>query len=191
MIRMNFNTTLIIVSLICNIPICCKTIHNRPTDWAKKITGSKFTALYKLNDSMYRCEQPDSIGFAIIDSIGIKSVLNLRSYHEDSDLVYRLPLKQYNVKINPYYFGDKEIVKALRILESSPKPIVIHCNIGGDRTGVVIAMYRIIYQNWTKEKALNEMKDGGYRFHWIFFNMPYYINEVDIERIKKKISYKN
>jgi protein tyrosine/serine phosphatase len=140
---------------------------------------------------MYRCEQPDSLGFKIIDSIGIKSVLSLRAYHKDNDLINKLPLKLYNVAINPYYFGDDEIIKALRIIGNSPKPIIIHCNIGGDRTGVLIAIYRIIYQNWSKEKAIKEMKDGGYGFHWIFFNMPHYINKVDIERIKKKISYKN
>jgi protein tyrosine/serine phosphatase len=191
MIRLNLKTILIQVSLFCIITICCKTIHNRPSDWAKKITSSKFSDLYVLNDSIYRSEQPGNIGFTLIDSLGIKSVLSLREFHQDSVLINGLKLNLYNVKINPYYFGDREIVKALRILEYSPKPIIIHCNIGGDRTGVVIAMYRIIYQNWTKEKAINEMKNGDYGFHWIFFNMPNYINNVNINMIRKEIYNQN
>jgi protein tyrosine/serine phosphatase len=171
--------------------IYCQTILNRPSDWARKITNSKFSNLYVLNDSIYRCEQPDSLGFTIIDSIGIKSVLNLRSNHTDNEHIYRLPLNLYNIEMVPYDIGDEEIVKVLRILENSPKPIVVHCYYGSDRTGVVIAMYRIIFQNWTKEKALNEMKDGGYGFHNIYINIPLYIKEVDIERIKKEILIQN
>ena len=187
MIRLKFNTILILVLLLGILSICCKTISERPSDWAKKINCSKLSDLYMLNDSIYRSEQPGNIDFTLIDSLGIKSVLSLREFHQDSVLIYGLKLHLYNVKINPYYFGDKEIIEALKILKNSPKPIVIHCNIGGDRTGVVIAIYRIIYQNWTKEKAIQEMKDGGYGFHWIFFNMPRYIKKVDIDIIKKKI----
>jgi len=187
MIRINFKTILILVLLLSILSNCCKTTYIRPSDWAKKINGLKLSDLYVLNDSIYRSEQPGNIDFTLIESIGIKSVLSLREFHQDSDLINGLNLKLYNVKINPYYFGDTEIVEALKILKNSPKPIVIHCNIGGDRTGVVVAIYRVIYQNWTKEKAIQEMKDGGYGFHWIFFNMPRYIKKVDIDIIKKKI----
>jgi tyrosine-protein phosphatase SIW14 len=188
MYSMKFKTLIILVSLICILSNCCKTTYIRPSDWAKKINGSKILDLYVLNDSIYRSEQPGNIDFTLIESIGIKSVLSLREFHQDSDLINGFKLNLFNVKINPYYFGDIEIVEALKILKNSPKPILIHCNIGGDRTGTVIAMYRIIYQNWTKEKAIQEMKEGGYGFHWIFLNMPRYINKADISLIKKKIS---
>lgn len=191
MIRMNFKTIFLFISLLCNASTYSQTIHNRSSDWARKITGSKLTNLYVLNDSIYRCEQPDSLGFTILDSIGIKSVLNLRSHHTDNGLIYRLPLNLYNVKMAASNFGDKEIVNALRILANSPKPIAVHCLHGSDRTGVIIAMYRIIFQNWTKEKALNELINGGYGFHEIHFNILHYIREVDIERIKKEISNEN
>jgi len=189
--RMNFKTILIIVSLLCNVSIYCQTIPNRPSDWARKISNSKLSNLYILNDSIYRCEQPDSLDFVLIHRIGIKSVLNLRSNFTDKDLIDGLPLNIYSVEMIPFNFGDKEIVKALRILENSPKPVIVHCLYGSDRTGVVIAMYRIIFQNWTKEEALNEMEDGGYDFHSIFINIPHYIKTVDIEKIKKEISNSN
>jgi hypothetical protein len=35
------------------------------------------------------------------------------------------------------------------------------------------------------------MKDGGYGFHNIYINIPLYIKEVDIERIKKEILIQN
>jgi protein tyrosine/serine phosphatase len=191
MIKMNFKTILICVSLLCEMPIYSQTIQARPQEWAKKINGSKLSNLYKINDSIYRCAQPDSADFAKIDSIGIKSILNLRSNFSDNDLKDGLPLSLYNVEMVPYDIDDKEIVKALRILKNSPKPIVVHCFYGSDRTGVVIAMYRIIFQNWTKEEALNEMMNGGYSFHNIFINIPHYVKVADIVKIKKEISNQN
>jgi len=185
---MNSNTVLILVFLFCKASVYCQTIQNRPSNWAIKIKNSGLSNLYELNDSIYRCEQPDSLGFTIIDSIGIKSVLNLRANHTDNYLTHKLPLNLYNVEMLAMSFGDNEIIQALRILKNSPKPIVVHCYYGSDRAGVVIAMYRIVFQNWTKENALNELRNGGYGFHEIYFNIPRYIREADIERIKREIS---
>jgi tyrosine-protein phosphatase SIW14 len=197
MIRMNFRTVFILILLLCNVSIYCQK-PDRLSDRAKKIVitdttysiliDTIFSNLYALNDTIYRCEQPNSLGFIKLNNIGIKSVLNLCLPNKDKNLIYRLPLNLYNVKMVASNIRDKKIIKALKILKTAPKPIVIHCNHGSDRTGVVIAMYRIIFQNWTKEKALNEMKNGEYGFHKIYSNISHYINKLDIERIKKEIS---
>ena len=191
MIRINLKIILILISLQYNISIFCQTIQNRPSDWAIKISVSKLSNLYMVNDSIYRCEQPDSLDFVLIHTIGIKSVLNLRVNYSDKDLIDGLPLYKYNVQMIPFNFGDKEIVRAMKILKNSPKPVIVHCLYGSDRTGAVIAMYRIIFQDWTKEEALNEMIYGGYNFHSIFINIPKYIKEADIINIKKEISNQN
>jgi len=184
---MNLKNKWILVLLLFNTSVFCQTMQERPSDWARKINSSKLSNLYMLNDSIYRCEQPDSLDFIKISTIGIKSILNLRSNFTDNDLIDGLPLIKYNVEMMPFSIGDKEIVNALRILIYSPKPILVHCYYGSDRTGVVIAMYRIIFQKWTKEEALNEMMNGGYSFHNIFINIPRYVKEVDIEEIKKEV----
>lgn len=188
---MNLKTKWIFVFLLFNTSIYCQSTQNRPLDWAKKISISKLSNLYEVNDSIYRCEQPDSLDFVQIHTIGIKSILNLRSNFTDKDLIDGLPLYKYNVEMLPFNFGDKEIVNALRIIQRSPKPILVHCLLGSDRTGVIIAMYRIIYQKWTKEEALNEMENGGYSFHNIFINIPHYIKTVDIARLRIEISNTN
>ena len=87
-----------------------------------------------------------------------------------------------------FFIREKEIIKALKIIRDSPKPIIVHCKHGSDRTGIIIAMYRIIYQDWPKEKAIIEMKEGGYGFHEIHKNIIHYIKKVKVEKIKKKIS---
>jgi len=185
---MKLKTALILVALLHNISINCQATENRPLNWAKKITDTKFSNLYIVNDSIYRCEQPDSLNIKIIESLGIKSILNLRLNYTDKSIIDDLPLNLYNVEMMPYNFSDNEIVRAMRILEYSPKPILVHCWYGSDRTGVVIAMYRIIYQNWTKEEAILEMEDGGYEFHNVFINIPHYIRTANIAKIKSALA---
>ena len=185
---MKLRIALILVSILYNLTINSQTDENRPLNWAKKITDTKFTNLYKVNDSIYRCEQPDSLTIKIIESLGIKSILNLRLNYTDKDVIDGLPLNLYNVEMIPYNFSDNEIVRAMRILEYAPKPIIVHCWYGSDRTGVVIAMYRIIYQNWTKEDAILEMEEGGYEFHNVFINIPHYIRTADIAKIKSALA---
>jgi len=188
MITINIRIISILILLQYNTSVYCQPINDSSSVWVIKITNTKLANFYKINDSIYRSEQPRNLDFKMIDSIGIKSVLNLRSSQTDSDYINKLTLNLYNVEMLPYNFDDKEIIKALRILMYSPKPIVVHCLYGSDRTGVVIAMYRIIFQNWTKEQALNEMENGGYGFHKIYFNIPHYIRNANIEKLKKEIS---
>jgi len=69
-------------------------------------------------------------------------------------------------------------------------PFLIHCQHGSDRTGLMIAMYRIIYQNWSKDEALDEMVNGGFGYHSIWRNIISYLKKVDIESLKKQIQTK-
>ncbi len=171
-----------ITFLSCNIN--SKSKEKRDESWAKKITNTQLHNLYKLNDSMYRCEQPTKNEFEHLTTLGIKSVLNLRATHSDTSLIKNLALKDYSVKITTARFSDTEIIDALKIIKQAPKPLLVHCKHGSDRTGVVIAMYRIIFEGWTKEKALDELLNGAYGFHEQYDNIPRYIKNANIDSIK-------
>ena len=43
-------------------------------------------------------------------------------------------------------------------------PVLVHCKHGADRTGCIVALYRIVFQSWSKEAAIDEMHNGGYGF---------------------------
>ena len=49
----------------------------------EKIESKNFRNLYKLNDSLYRSEQPSKKGMKELERIGIKSILNLRRQKTD------------------------------------------------------------------------------------------------------------
>lgn len=162
-----------------------RTDSTRDPGWAKAIAGTSLNNLFKVNDSIYRSEQPGLDAIKYFDSLGIKSILNLRAGHSDSNVLSTGNLNYYNVQMRTGRFTDSEIIQALRIVKDAPKPLLVHCKHGSDRTGVVIAMYRIIFENWTKEKATDELVNGSYGFHHIFVNIPAYIKNVDLNKITK------
>jgi protein tyrosine/serine phosphatase len=41
-------------------------------------------------------------------------------------------------------------------------PVLIHCRAGLHRTGCMVAIYRMEYQGWTRNEAMNELKANGF-----------------------------
>lgn len=143
--------------------------------------------IYKLDDKVYRSEQPDRKGFDYLRSFGIRNVLNLRDHHKDDSKARGTGLTLYRVEMSAGKITVDEVVAALRIIRQSAGPIVIHCWHGSDRTGTVSALYRIVFQNWSKEEAIEELMKGGYGYHAMYKNIPEFIRAADIESIKKRV----
>lgn len=51
-----------------------------------------------------------------------------------------------------------------------------------------VALYRILFQNRSKEAAIDEMKNGGYNFHRIYINITPFIKNVDVDELKKEVT---
>lgn len=160
----------------------------RDKDWAERIDNMELDNFYKVSDSVYRSEQPGAEEFEQISRFGIKSVLNLREDKSDTGLLKSTRLNYYEIKTVTTRISDREVISALRVIEHAPKPILVHCKHGADRTGTVMAMYRIIYQNWPKSKALDELKKGSYGFHSRYRNIPKYVLTADTAYIRREIS---
>jgi len=162
-------------------------VRIRPEHWAQPVIGSTLKNWYKIDDHLYRSEQPSADEFRVIYGFGIKAVLNLRTYHDDDFGATGTKLKLYRHKVSAGKIGYKDIVKALRIIKKEPRPILVHCLHGSDRTGAVCAAYRIVFHNWSKEQAVDELINGGYGFHSIFDNIPNLILEIDVEKLKRDV----
>ena len=79
------------------------------------------------------------------------------------------------------------MAEALKIIGTADGPVLIHCWHGSDRTGLISAMYRILYQDWSKDAAIDELMKGGYGYHAMYKNIPEYIRKVDILNIRKMV----
>ncbi len=157
---------------------------------AKHIVIGQLRNLYQVSDSVYRSEQPTKSDFIALQKYGIKSVLNLRYLHKDTDLISNSQLKFYHVPMLAFYMEFNKFMLSMKLIKTSPKPILVHCQHGSDRTGAVIALYRIVFQNWTKQAAINELKNGGFGHHTIFFNIPNFIYNIDIDEFKELLNKK-
>jgi protein tyrosine phosphatase (PTP) superfamily phosphohydrolase (DUF442 family) len=157
--------------LICFFILCgCGGDTNnarvRPPAWAQPVIGTPLKNLHCVTPYIYRSSQPSAKELQqTYEQLGIRSVLSLREYHHDKDEAVGLPLQLYRVKMNAGHVDSVAVKQALTIIKTAPKPILIHCWHGADRTGLVIAAWRIAEQHWSVDDAIDELKNGDYGYH--------------------------
>lgn len=100
---------------------------------------------------LYRSAQLSGPEFAeAIRQYKIKSVLNLRGAHpgegwwEDEVAAARdNGASHYDIALSSKRFvGEEQVAEILKMLRAAPKPLLVHCRSGADRTGLVSALYR-------------------------------------------------
>lgn len=151
-----------------------------------EIKSDVFTNLYKVNDSIYRSEQPERKGFYEIKNMGINTVLNIRNYKKDKSNVESLKL--IHLSVNAWTISYEDILNSLIIIKNERKPLLIHCKHGSDRTGCIVAAYRMVFENWSKEKAIEEFLDKKYGYHEKWFpNILRLLKQLDVLKLKSDL----
>jgi protein tyrosine/serine phosphatase len=162
-------------------------LKTRPATWATKLDRPGLSNFYEVTTNLYRGAQPTAKGMTELHAMGIKTILNLRSYHSDHHLASSGDFKLARLHMKPWHAEDEDVVAFLKIVSNTNNlPVFVHCQRGADRTGMVCAMYRIVICGWTKEAAIQEMKEGGFNFNTGWQNLVDYINKVDVEALKKR-----
>jgi protein tyrosine/serine phosphatase len=159
----------------------------RPSKWAEPIKIDGVPNLHKVSNDLYRSAQPTAEGFINLKKLGIKTVVNLRTFHTDSTLLQDTGLEYEHIYMKSWHAEEEDAVKFLKVVTDSKRmPVLVHCQHGADRTGAMCAVYRIAVQGWTKEEAIKEMTEGGFGFHEVWANLPEWIKKLDVEKIKKE-----
>jgi tyrosine-protein phosphatase SIW14 len=122
--------------------------------------------LYRVNEHIYRSAQPTREGLQALPALGIKTVIDLRGASErsgEAQLLEAIGIKYINIPMPPLGAPSIESVKqALALLiDQSAWPILVHCQRGSDRTGTVIACFRISQDGWSNQRALEEARQFG------------------------------
>ena len=152
-----------------------------------KIDNFELSNLHRIDNGIFRSEQPDKLDFVNLEKFGITEVLNLRRWHSDEKEAKKTNLILLHVPMRAEKIKDVNVIQALKIIKNRKGNILIHCKHGSDRTGLIIAMYRIVFQSYTKEQAIKEMTEGGFGFHKVFSNIIDYIQQVNVEEINQQI----
>ena len=66
---------------------------------------------------------------------------------------------------------DDHVAEVLAIIQEAPKPALISCRAGVDRTGVIAAAYRMLVDGMSQEEAIKEM--DGFHSPWNPLNNRY------------------
>ncbi|MDE3197811.1 MAG: tyrosine-protein phosphatase [Acidobacteriota bacterium] len=122
---------------------------------------------HEVNGELYRGAQPTAEGFRNLAKLGVKTVVDLRgSEHSIADekrVVEADGMRYVSIPMRGFRTPTRgQIGAALKVLDD-PKagPVFVHCRRGADRTGAVIACYRIAHDKWDNARALHEASGCG------------------------------
>jgi protein tyrosine/serine phosphatase len=145
---------------------------------------------YRVSADLYRGAQPEPAGFRELERLGIRTIVNLRLAHSDEDLIQQSGVRPGALQYRPIPTGawdadEDEVREFLRIVvDPKLRPVFVHCQHGSDRTGTMVAAYRVVVQGWSKPEAVDEMRGGPFGFHEVFANLPRFLREMDVAKLR-------
>jgi tyrosine-protein phosphatase SIW14 len=173
---------LLVLASCADGPPPTSTTTDRPL--ARRLEDPNLPNFAQVNDRLYRGGQPTAEGYRKLGERGVKTVVNLRSHHayrrdvEAAGLKYvELPLRADLIDSDPP--TDDELKRFFDIvLDPARQPVFIHCMGGKDRTGTLMAVYRMEIDGWTREEAIEEMQAFG--FHDYYDDLMEYVQKYKL-----------
>ncbi len=120
----------------------------------------------EVKPNLLRGAQPTEKGFEQLAKMGVEIVVDLRDDREQERAeVTHLGMEYVPIPWQCYHPRDVSIAEFLALVRNNPeKKIFVHCRLGTDRTGMMIAAYRMTQQGWTAAEARKEMEAFGFSF---------------------------
>ena len=149
---------------------------------------------HKVNENIYRSGQPDEDEFFSLYTFnGIRSVLNLRGISNKDEInavnrKWKNGITLYEIPLDTGNISEDALYKILSVIRDAPKPLLIHCWHGSNRTGCAVAAYRIAFENWSVEDAISELTKPEYGHLQNFYsNIPELLRKADWRKIKAAV----
>ncbi len=160
----------------------------RPASWAQPVTATSPENFYQVSTALFRSEYPEKESIAALQAAGIKTIVNLRSSNDQSEIFQEKGFTTHWHKMNAGSVSEADLVAVLQLLRTSPQPALVHCWHGSDRTGFIVAGYRIIEQGWSKEDAIAELRRGGFGYHEFWYpNIIDTLSSLDVAAVKLEL----
>ena len=130
---------------------------------------------HRVDERLFRGAQPSEAGLKSLWDAGVRTVISLR---DDNDIGYderrtaeslgmqwvSVPVKDGSFFTQSRRIPDEAIRAFFEAVDgAAPGAVFVHCRRGTDRTGAIVAFYRIARQGWESEKAAREARDVGMR----------------------------
>jgi protein tyrosine/serine phosphatase len=134
---------------------------------------------YEVSTGIYRGGRPDQPGIDALSKLGVKTIVDL----ENDDAAIKQE-REWAVAAGINFISqpmngldtpdDKQVNQTLDDIHAD-QPVFVHCMQGKDRTGLIIALYRVFYESWTPKAAHDEMMSHG--FNSILMSMNHYYEQ--------------
>jgi protein tyrosine/serine phosphatase len=139
---------------------CSLITASPPADKFERLDHQGLKRFDRVSDDVFRGSQPDAAQLkAIVADHHIKTVIKLNS---GSDPV--LPgVTVVSHPLNAWITPSAETIQGiLRSIDKAEKPVYIHCSHGEDRTGLIVALYKVRALHTEPEKAYLDMAAHGF-----------------------------
>ncbi len=165
------------------------SVNQKQGEPAVAIESERIPNLHRVSDDLYRSGFPREGGLVELESLGVKSILELSYFDIDSNLpdAKTTSLHIVHYPLLPLGIEQSMIFEMFDIYRDLEKPVLVHCYHGSDRTGLFVAIYRILYQNWSKEEAKDELINGGFGYHDVFTDVIAAIDDLDVEALREAV----
>jgi protein tyrosine/serine phosphatase len=157
--RRPLKATLLTIAVLAAVVLCFAGDRGQPAAHGIENFG-------KVNDHLYRGAEPDANAIKNLQDLGVKTIIDLRTAHElwklEPEKAAGAGISYTNVPLNGLGRPtDEQVDHILALIETSPGPVFVHCEYGCDRTGTIIACYRIRHDHWPLSVAVAEAEAYG------------------------------
>lgn len=165
----------------------CDAWSHRPDKWATRLYNYHFRNAYRVSDKLYRSAQPGLAAYRQFYKLGVRVSINLRGLAFNPAKLKVIGIRQVNIPVSAATLNIDQVIAILKVIKDADSPVLVHCEWGADRSGAITAFYRIVFQGWSKEDAIDEMVNGGFGFHSRYQNLITLIRNADIGLIKRRL----
>lgn len=121
----------------------------------------------RIAPSIYRGAQPQPEGYQTLKTMGIRTVINLRLQHSERKAVEAAGMRSIEIPMQTTKVNAETVRRVVALMKDPEnQPVFVHCAHGQDRTGIVVATYRMEVDGWSNSEAEAEMQAFGFNDIW-------------------------
>jgi len=126
----------------------------------------------KISEALLRGAQPSPQGLVELKKLGVTTIVDLRGNRgpvaRERAQAESLGMRFIDIPVSGWSPpANAQVAEFLKLFQQDPtQKVFVHCYFGRDRTGVMVAAYRMAQQNWTPDQAIEEMYSFGFHYHW-------------------------